>query len=261
MNRALGYILTQYDRFGLLDGQHSTAAIVDPSPLSASVEAQDAQLAYEIAVASGILLKNKGNTLPLSNKASIGVFGPNGLYFNRGTNFAERSFGFEEREISPLAAIEQRLGRTVPSSVGIDLEGVIIPSGSLRTSNSTAGLLRNDTLGNLAIDQTVNIGLGAALPAGRTYTWTGQVYAPEDGIYGFTLQREILGPETGDNAGAFTSLFSGGSLAVNGTTLAAGYRIIGDGGIRPWSNAISTTPGWDNIRNTITLSKLSLIHI
>lgn len=46
-----------------------------------------------------------------------------------------------------------------------------------------------------------------------------------------------------------------GDISINGTSVAEGYRLLGDGGVKPWSNSIATRAGWDNIKATVYLSK------
>lgn len=120
INRALGIILNQYGAFGLLDGNQTNVT----SQIQEDVKLADAAIAYDIAVRSGVLLKNNDQALPLANNESFAVIGPNGLQYSHGTNFAERAYGFPDREVSPLDAILSRTGRSdVPTAVGVDQEG------------------------------------------------------------------------------------------------------------------------------------------
>jgi len=53
---------------------------------------------------------------------------PNGLLWNHGAGFAERAYGFRNREISVYNALQSRIGGIpIPSSVGTDLDGSVIP--------------------------------------------------------------------------------------------------------------------------------------
>ncbi|KAL1306871.1 hypothetical protein AAFC00_005521 [Neodothiora populina] len=253
LDRAVGHILQTYEAYGLLD-KTATSMLLDTGSLSADVETTDANLAYDIAVRSGILLKNKG-ALPISNDASIAVIGPNGLQYTSGTNFAERAFGCPDRRISSLVALEQRKGgASIPSAVGIDLEGTVIPSSALISLNGTSGLSRNDSFGFTVIDQEVDSDGLDQLPANRSYTWQGFIRTNTSGLYRLSLQREFSLLNNGNNNSDYHNIFSVGSLGVNGSRIANGYRIFGDGGIRPWSYSITTRAGWDNIAATVYLS-------
>ncbi|KAF2120049.1 glycoside hydrolase superfamily [Lophiotrema nucula] len=249
LDRAVARILNQYDRFGLLDGNTTTVA----SPISSEVELDHAALSYEIAVKSGVLLKNDNHTLPLLRTDSLAVIGPNGVQYSHGTNFAERAYGFPDRQISPLEALRNRTGREdIPSAVGIDQEGTLIPASALQSLDGTQGLTRNDSSKATSIDSTVDFSRDRALPANRTYEWRGFLNAPESGIYTISLQRAIPSA-AGKHNPDYGNIFAIGSLSVNRSAIAAGYRLFGDGGVRPWSNSITTRDGWDNIKATVHL--------
>ena len=252
LDRAVGRILGKYNAFGFLDGKAPEVFNVT-APLTARIEASSAKIAYDIAVKSGFLLKNKDNTLPLREKASIAVIGPNGLQYSHGTNFAERAYGFTERQLSPLEALRSRTGRSdIESAVGIDQEGTLIPASAFTNLNGTAGLSRNDSTGATRIDSTISFAGNSALPANRTYQWRGYFAAPEAGLYTISLQRAIPSPGGKINAD-YSYTFAIGSLSINGTEVAQGYRLLGDGGVKPWSNSIATREGWDNIKATVSL--------
>ncbi|OWY96506.1 Glycoside hydrolase [Phytophthora megakarya] len=104
LNRAVGHILAKYDQFGLLG-----TTTEGSSPLSQDVIDDHAKISYDIAVKSGILLKNTNNTLPIKSGSSIAVIGPNGVQYTHGTNFAERAYGIPERQVSTLEALKSRL--------------------------------------------------------------------------------------------------------------------------------------------------------
>lgn len=200
LNRALGHILGKYDAFGYLDGK-APATPNFTAPLPASVEQSSADIAYDIAVKSGVLLKNKDNALPIPKKASFAVIGPNGVQYSHGTNFAERAYGFPDRQLSPLQALESRTGRSdIPSAVGIDQEGTIVPGSALTNLNGIAGLSRNDSLGGSAIDTTVDFTGANALPFNRSFEWQGHLHAPEAGLYTISLQRAIPSSKGKTNA-------------------------------------------------------------
>ena len=57
----------------------------------------------------------------------------------------------------------------------------------------------------------------------------------------------------GDGNPDYPSVFATATLYVNGTEVAFGWRLLGDGGVRPWSSAITTRDGWDNIAADVHL--------
>lgn len=243
LNRALGHILGKYEAFGYLDGK-APATPNFTTPLPASIEQSHAEIAYDIAVKSGVLLKNDHNALPISKKASIAVIGPNGVQYSHGTNFAERAYGFPDRQLSPLQALKSRTGRSdIPSAVGIDQEGTLIPSSAFTNLKGTAGLSRNDSLGGSAIDTSVDFTGVNALPSNRSFEWQGYLHAPEAGLYTISLQRAIPSSEDKTNAD-YGNQLALGSISINGSSVATGYRLVGDGGVKPWSNSIATRDGW-----------------
>ncbi len=249
VNRALGHILAKYDEFDFLD---KTTPV--PSPIPDNIKREDAEVAYDLAVKSGVLLKNEEGALPLAAGKSFAVIGPNGLQWSHGTNFAERAYGFPDREVSPLHALTERSNnQDIPSAVGVDQEGSLIPASALRSLNGTSGLSRNDSTGATSIDSQVHFSGSSALPANRTYEWQGYLNAPTAGVYTISFQRQIPSAAGKTNAD-YGEIFAIGSLSVNGSEIAAGYRLLGDGGVKPWSNSIATRDGWDNIKGTVYLS-------
>ncbi|KAG4053700.1 hypothetical protein PC123_g11155 [Phytophthora cactorum] len=139
------------------------------------MQVDHAKISYDIAVKSGILLKNDNDTLPIKAGSSIAVIGPNGVQYTHGTNFAERAYGIPERQVSTLEALKSRLGEDVANTVGVDQEGTIIPSTHLRNLQGNPGLSRNGTLGDTSDDEIVYFTGTSALPKNASYTWQGQV--------------------------------------------------------------------------------------
>ncbi|KAL4094135.1 hypothetical protein PRIC1_009800 [Phytophthora ramorum] len=249
LNRAVGHILAKYDEFGLLG-----TTTEGSSPLPQDVVEDHAQISYDIAVKSGILLKNDNGTLPIAAGSSIAVIGPNGVQYTHGTNFAERAYGIPERQISTLEALKSRLGEDVANAVGVDQEGTIIPSTHLRNLNGDAGLSRNDSLGGSSTDEIVYFTGTSALAKNASYTWQGQVYAETDGYYTFSFARAIPNWENHSNPD-YGSIFAIGTFSINGTEVGEGYRLYGDGGVEPWSNSIATRDNWDNIKSYVYLEE------
>ncbi|KAE9285723.1 hypothetical protein PF008_g26843 [Phytophthora fragariae] len=243
LNRAVGHILAKYDEFGLLG-----TTTQGSSPLPQDVVEDHAQISYDIAVKSGILLKNDNDSLPLKAGASVAVIGPNGVQYTHGTNFAERAYGIPERQVSTLEALKSRLGEDVASAVGVDQEGSIIPSTHLRNLQGDAGPSRNDTLGGSSNDEVVYFTGTSALPKNASYTWQGQVHADTEGYYTFSFARAIPKWQNHSNPD-YGAIFAIGTFSVNGSEVGEGYRLYGDGGVKPWSNSIATRDNWDNIKS------------
>lgn len=251
LNRAVGRVLDKDDQFGMLDQTNSPR---ETQPLPDAVVEEDAKIAYDIGVKSGILLKNDHGALPLSRGDSFAVIGPNGLQYSHGTNFAERAYGIPDRQISPLEALQKRTGRVdVPNAVGIDQEGSLIPSSAFTSLNGTQGLSRNSSIGDRTTDASINFTGSDALPAGASYEWQGYLEAPTSGYYTISLQRKM--PDLANKSTAdYGQIYSTGGISINGSSIASGYRPLGDGGARPWSNSIATRDGWDNIKGYVYLS-------
>ncbi|KAF4318714.1 hypothetical protein BBO99_00007138 [Phytophthora kernoviae] len=248
LNRAVGHILAKYDEFNLLNTTTGGS-----SPLPADVVEEHGDISYDIAVKSGVLLKNENNVLPITNGTSIAVIGPNGVQYTHGTNFAERAYGFPERQISTLEALKTRLGEDVAHTVGVDQEGSIIPSTHLRNLNGDPGLSRNDTNNGTSNDDIVYFTGTSELPAGASYTWQGQLFADTAGYYTISFTRAIPNWENHTNVD-YGQIFAIGTLTVNETE-SEGYRLYGDGGVKPWSNSIATRDGWDNIKVYVHLDE------
>lgn len=94
LNHALSHILFAYEKFGLLDGQgpmgNSLDIVLAGNELPEFVVHESQRKAYDIAVRSGILLKNKG-ALPLATKndsscgSSVAIFGATSRQLTNGS--------------------------------------------------------------------------------------------------------------------------------------------------------------------------------
>ena len=105
LNTAVGRILVQMDRFGYLDKPPKMAITAEDQDFNAPVIRRTAEKA-------AVLLKNEGDALPLSNGdlGSVAFIGP-----GAGQTVAiglpgEKALGLPERQVSPVAAIEQLAG-------------------------------------------------------------------------------------------------------------------------------------------------------
>src|SRR6185437_15897329 len=138
LDRAVGRLLGQMGRFGLLDGTR----VKRPGRIDI---VRDAGVVRKIATAAAVLLKNDG-ILPLrgSDLSSVVFVGPTAGQLAVGPGNG-RAFGFEAREISPVEAMRRTLGGAgeIRYAVGGDLTGVAIPSSALTpVSGQGHGLTR-----------------------------------------------------------------------------------------------------------------------
>ncbi|MFD5223030.1 glycoside hydrolase family 3 protein [Streptomyces tendae] len=232
VDTAVTRILGQYDRFGLLDGSRKSArAAID-------VEA-GARTAREVATQGAVLLANDG-ALPLGRAAlrSLALIGPTAAQVAVSVS-GERAYGFEDRMVSPLAAL-RRSGDTDPRhAVGVDLTGTTVPADVLTPADGTGhGLTRTPAAGGAATtDATVDFTGDQALPLGSSYVWSGTLTPPTSGEYRLMIQ----------------AWRGAASLSLDGEQLgsAASPR---DGFARKWSSIVPTTDGLDNELVTVTLT-------
>ncbi|KAJ5679423.1 Fn3-like domain-containing protein [Penicillium macrosclerotiorum] len=254
LDRALYHILSTYDRFGLI-GQNLTALDLIPNPLPAKVVEHSAAVAYDIACRSGILLKNKGDLLPLSKSLSkFAVIGPAAFQYNHGAGFAERAYGIPSRLKSALNAIQELTGNDhIQTAIGVDVHGTLIPASSLQQEDGTPGMLRTNSEGETSLDPDINFSGSSALPGNSSYSWAGFLKANEDGYYRLSLQRRFSRAGGRLNDSDYLSVWAVEVLTVNGTVF-DGFRLLGDGGARPWSSPLASKDGWDEVGTDVYLS-------
>jgi beta-glucosidase len=209
--------------------------------------AQESQnIAYDIAVRSGVLLKNYG-ALPLDKAQSLAVIGPSGHQLTHGAGFAERAWGFADRKTSPLQALRNAAPNlSITSAIGVDIHGSVITSSALQTVDGQPGLRRNDSVSTtITTDSAIDFSGATVLSGDRSYTWIGKLIAPETGWYRVNLQRHYPSPASHVlNDTDFRTLSAVDSITVDGTKT-SGYRLLLDGGLRQWSSPIETEDGWD----------------
>ena len=229
LDRAIGRILEQMVRFGMLDRKRAGPRAIDI--------AADAKIVRGIAAASAVLLRNEGNALPLNAKdlSSLVLIGPTAGQLAAGY-LGERAYGFETRLVSPLAA----LGAKIAYSPGVDLTGVPIPAAALSHDGRSGLLRRRESVDapNAAIDATLDFHDSTALAAGADYSWSGTLTIPAGGDYTFLVQPALQNGSEG-----------GGSIAIDGIPAAktGGPGFGGTGMVaKKWSGIVPTTDGRDN---------------
>ena len=224
LDAAVGGILTTMDRFGLLAHASPTGGTVVNRPLPEFPELADAKQALTIAEQGSVLLRNQGDTLPLTQAdlRSLAVIGTTARTLLVGGGGSSRVLGVTEREISPLTALQQSAGPqgNITFAVGRDLQGVAVPSSALAPPNPTPGqhgLLRTNTVtGATQVDPNIDFVRPNALPEGTQATWTGTITAPTTGSYLLAVQTDGTGGSlTVDGQPVITSSV----LAALGTTL------------------------------------------
>ncbi|MFE7278690.1 glycoside hydrolase family 3 protein [Streptomyces sp. NPDC057623] len=217
LDTAVGRILDQYDRFGLLDGSRK------PAPRAVDVRA-GARVAREVATQGAVLLANDGG-LPLSRRAlnSLALIGPTAAQVAVSVA-GERAYGFEDRMIGPLEALRRTSGADIAFSVGVDLTGTVVPASVLTPDSGVT-------------DRNVDRTGAKALPIGSTYTWSGTLTPPATGEYALKIQGW---------GGAVT-------LTLDGTQIASASSSR-DSFVRKWSSIVPTTDGLDNGMATAQLA-------
>lgn len=219
IDRAVGRILTQMDRFGMLSGKQV------PAPAAIDIE-KEAAIARAIAVESGVLLRNEGGALPLGG-GSVGVIGATGGQAAVGPGNG-RAYGFEAREISPLDAL-RHYGVKADYAVGSDQTGTVIPTAALTTPGGAPGLERR--MGDVtSTDAMLDFRRDAALPAKTNAVWSATLSVPESGRY--TLMTQSWGGSA--------------VLKLNGQQIASSAKVPFHGEPKKWTSLLPTTQGLDN---------------
>ena len=244
INAAVGHILYEMDRFGLLRG-HS-GHNVTPVPVNA-----DEQVVQQTAQDAATLLKNDSGALPLSHAdlGSLALIGPGAGQTIAVGQAGENAAGIVSRQTGTYQVLQQMLhgdpAAHVSYAVGDDMTGTPVPASAL-THDGQPGLLRTNTTDSTSsvvpqLDNTLSG--GQALPAGSAWTWSGDLTVPVAGSYWINLG--LLG--------------AGGSISLDGKQIAATGFINGTapryGVLRPGdNNVLPTTDGLDNLRTQLSLT-------
>ena len=176
INAAVGHILSEMDRFGLLSG-HSKHNVT-PEPVNA-----DEQVVQQTAQDAATLLKNDTSALPLSGAdlSNLALIGPGAGQTIAVGQAGENAAGIVSRQTGTYQVLQQAL-RHDPAAhltyaAGDDMTGTPVPASAL-SHNGQPGLLRTNTGDSTSsvvpqLDNTLSN--GQALPAGSAWTWTGDL--------------------------------------------------------------------------------------
>jgi beta-glucosidase len=238
IDEAVGRILMQYRRFGLLSG-------ASKHQITARAVGANATVVLETARHAATLLKNTDEVLPLTTQAlqNLLLIGPGAAQTIATNGGGEKASGIAARQVGAYRALRARLqGRAdvhLALELASDLTGVVIPTsvlsnagkpGLMRTCRNTQQQTRDAQLA--FTEKSKN-----ALPAGTNSSWSGTLTAPEAGEYGLNIQA----------LGATAKLIVDGrvlNVVGSGVTEAARYGVVhaGDG--------IAPVPSFDGLANS-----------
>jgi beta-glucosidase len=238
ITRAAGRILTQMQRFGLLD----RPAIPEPASGAQSERSALANAATVLKTSedAAVLLKNTAGALPLkpNDLSSLALIGPGALQDIAAGESGEKALGHLERQVGPADALLKITGADGGAS-GVHFDEAVADDMSGRTV--PISLQRLDEHGQpIAQDAQLDFtrARGNALPAGSSFRWTGSLQIPVGGRYRLYLQ--VLGAsatlEVDGAAVAHT-----GALDLHGNLLQAEQ-----------DNVLPSRDGLDNVRREFT---------
>ncbi len=239
IDRAVGRILVQMDRFGLLDGKPKH----NITPIDADADAPTLQRTAEDAA---VLLKNDDNVLPLTKQdlKSLVLIGP-GAGQTMAIGIAdEKAVGIPSREIGPFYTLKKDTAGdpavNIRYAVADDLTGTAIPAKFL-SHEGEPGLRRMSNSGKRQIDRQLSFAdsTGNALPANSTFQWEGTLTVPSAGSYVLYLQ----------NLGCYAS------LTLDGKELVSNHQMVIHGNVTQagQDNVLPTRDGLDDLQATVDL--------
>ena len=236
VDRAVTAILTQYHRFGLLDGVNRHVVTEE------QIEA-NADVVRRTATASAVLLKND-EALPLSaaDMESVVLIGPGAGRTIATGGMGESSTGRADRWIGTADVLRQRFPDAhISYHPGIDLEGQTVPAAAL-SHDGIQGLIRD---GQHTTDETIQFTTehGTALAGGTHVAWTGTITTPESGEYRIGIGQ----------------LGATAAVEIDGQTVIADQRFYGGsprfGVVKAGDTGVcATSDGLDNRTATINLA-------
>jgi beta-glucosidase len=231
IDAAVGRILGQYHRFGLLSGRSKHT--VTPEPITT-----DERTVRATGTDAAVLLKNDGS-LPL-NSGNVALIGPGAGQTMATGGGGEASTGLASRWIGTADTLRAVSPDTkISYAVADDMTGTVIPASALKVTRTDTAT--GATHADATIDFTVK--RGNPFPAGTAHTWAGTLTAPESGSYWIN----------------FGELGTTGTVAIDGKTVVAadGFAGLGPryGTVKPGdSGPLPSTDGLNNKRAQVTLT-------
>jgi beta-glucosidase len=228
---AVGRILVQMDKFGLLDGKgkHDVTAV--------PVE-ENAPIVRKTADDAAVLLKNDGGVLPLkeADLASLAMIGPGAGQTIAVGEPGEKALGVPARQIGTVDALRELAPNAqITYAVADDMAGVPIPASAL-------SLTRSGAVNQADAQLDFTVANGKALPAGSPWKWTGTLTVPTAGSYMVNLQ--LLG-----TVGVLT--IDGKRVSRTGNHMGNMHGNILHAGEH---NIMPTPDGLDNLRRRVELT-------
>ncbi|MFM7321590.1 MAG: beta-glucosidase, partial [Armatimonadota bacterium] len=225
LDRSLRRILTTMDRFGHLGGARTRPA---------RDVAGAARTAKDIAIAGMVLLRNRGDLLPLARATSLAVIGPTARTALVGGGGSAHVVPDQAK--APLATLRQRAQATF--APGLDLAGEPIPASALGAglSRTAAGAGPAPVPGPPAppptatgpvsrIDANLDLVGDAAVSPGAVL-WTGTLSAPETGDYSLLIQTDARASLWVDDTAVGTA---GGFFGGNASLIATSDGLVNAG--------------------------------
>lgn len=264
-NQSLARVLYEEQRFGMLGCEQTPVAAsctnpggvgaerdgLAPLPTGPSSNASpaanlgtksgDAAVSELESEEGGVLLKNDGNTLPITSSDLSGgvlVTGP-GAEYTIADPTSEASIGYLDRDqINPLQQLQAFSGNPgaftyVPANAP---SGEPVPSSALSdsTASQTGHLDRTSGPGAPTTDSSIDFttASGNGQLAAGSYTWSGYVYVPTTDTYTFRFQQSSSVPNanvtfTLDGTAETLANASAVYSTVAGTPTNAGYTEAG----------------------------------
>jgi beta-glucosidase len=250
INQAVGRILVEMNRFGLLGtASPQSAAVKSAQPASTKRADTDEQVMLQTAQDAATLLKNAGHALPLrrAELSSLALIGPGAA---QAIGAGASGGGAASQQASTYRMLQQDFtkyrGAHLSYAVGENMTGTPVPAAAL-SHNGQPGLVRTDAgSGATRIAATLDDTVAGrdALAAGSGHVWKGDLAVPVAGKYWINLG--LLG--------------AGGSLTLDGKVIARTGSLTGTGALRdsvtrPGDDSVlPATHGLDNLRAQVSLT-------